>query len=175
MPAGPYRCITLKLAAGKGGARLFPWRSLPGFGRRTGTGHFPDADAATGSGAEPGGKLELGLNLLSKFSLGYPGCELQSWMGIAWIWQPCVCRLGYAGRRRCARERVNREHAGRILVGLDQAAGCDVAYRCVNATSDYGDFSGYRAGPLRGQHRGFATRGLRLRAWTTRGANGGRT
>ena len=109
---------------------------------------FPESGAVDPfRGLQPEESWNLGLNLLSGF--GIPRREFQP------RWLPR--RLQQSGLRgpryaRCGdhppRNEPVAERSGRILVGLNEAVDVTLAYRWVDASSDYGDFSGYRQARL---------------------------
>ena len=153
--------VTLKLAAGRGWRTSLPFAEFAGVWASNRAWAFPDADAEDGfRGLRPEESWNVGLNLLSKFSLGYRDASLSldgyrvtfanrvfvdvDTPGLALV------RQGYSQS-----ENVQAEFWWDWTKRIDLT----VAYRYVNAVSDYGDLqlSYYRQDPFVARHRGFAT------------------
>ena len=151
--------VTLKLAAGRGWRTSLPFAEYAGVWASNRVWAFPDANAADGfRGLDPEESWNVGLNFLSKFRLGYRDASL-SLDGY---------RVTFANRvfvdldtpgQALVRQGYSQSESMQAEFWWDWSKRFDVtlAYRWVNAQSDYGDFSGYRQDPFVAQHRGFAT------------------
>ena len=153
--------MTLKLAAGRGWRTSVPFAEFAGVWASNRAWAFPDADAADGfRGLDPEESWNVGLNFLSKFTLGYRDASF-SLDGY---------RVTFANRvfvdvdtpgLALVRQGYSQSESMQAEFWWDWSKRIDltVAYRYVNAVSDYGDLnlSYYRQDPFVAQHRGFTT------------------
>ena len=150
---------TLKLAAGRGWRTSVPFAEFAGVWASNRAWAFSGADEANGfRGLDPEESWNVGLNWLSKFSLGYRDASF-SLDGY---------RVTFANRvfvdldtpgLALVRQGYSQSKSVQAEFWWDWSKRVDltVAYRFVDAVSDYGDFSGYRQDPFVAQHRGFVT------------------
>ena len=151
--------VTLKLAAGKGWRTSVPLAEFAGVWASNRSWAFPDADAANGfRGLNPEESLNVGLNLLSKFTLGYRDASFNLDGYRVTFGNRVFVDLDTPGQA-LVRQGYSQSESVQAEFWWDWTKRLDitVAYRYVNAQSDYGDFSGYRADPFVARHRGFAT------------------
>lgn len=152
--------ITLKAAAGKGWRTAVPLAEFAGVWASNRHWMFPGdgVNADPFRGLRPEESWNIGLNLLSKFSLGFRDASL-SLDGY---------RVDFSNRvfvdldtpgAATVRQGRSQSRSMQAEFWWDWTKRLDVtlAYRWVNATSDYGDFSGYRQDPFVAEHRGFTT------------------
>ena len=152
--------ITLKAAAGKGWRTAVPLAEFAGVWASNRHWMFPGdgVNADPFRGLRPEESWNFGLNLLSKFSLGFRDASL-SLDGY---------RVDFSNRvfvdldtpgAATVRQGRSQSRSMQAEFWWDWTKRLDVtlAYRWVNATSDYGDFSGYRQDPFVAEHRGFTT------------------
>jgi len=151
--------MTLKLAAGRGWRTSVPFAEFAGVWASNRAWAFPDANAADGfRGLDPEESWNVGLNFLTKFMLGYRDASF-SLDGY---------RVTFANRvfvdvdtpgLALVRQGYSQSESMQAEFWWDWSKRIDltVAYRFVNAVSDYGDIVGYRQDPFVAQHRGFTT------------------
>jgi len=151
--------VTLKLAAGRGWRTSLPLAEFAGVWASNRSWAFPDADAADGfRGLNPEESWNVGINALSKFSWGYRDASFSVDAYRVTFGNRVFVDLDTPGEA-VIRQGYSQSESVQAEFWWDWSKRLDitVAYRYVNALSDYGDFSGYREDPFVAKHRGFMT------------------
>lgn len=151
--------ISLKAAAGKGWRTSVPLAEFAGVWASNRTWIFPESGAMDPfRGLQPEESWNLGLNLLSKFTLGYRDASF-SLDGYRVDFSNRVFADLDTPGEATIRQGRSQSRSVQAEFWWDWTKRLDVtlAYRWVDARSDYGDFSGYRQDPFVAQHRGFIT------------------
>ena len=151
--------ISLKAAAGKCWRTSVPLAEFAGVWASNRTWIFPESGAADPfRGLQPEESWNLGLNLLSKFSLGYRDASF-SLDGYRVDFNNRVFVDLDTPGEATIRQGRSQSRSVQAEFWWDWTKRWDItlAYRWVDASSDYGDLSGYRQDPLVAQHRGFTT------------------
>ena len=151
--------ISLKAAAGKGWRTSVPLAEFAGVWASNRTWIFPESGAADSfRGLQPEESWNLGLNLLSKFTLGYRDASFNLDGYRVDFSNRVFVDLDTPGVATI-RQGMSQSRSVQAEFWWDWTKRLDItlAYRWVDASSDYGDFSGYRQDPFVAQHRGFTT------------------
>lgn len=151
--------ISLKAAAGKGWRTSVPLAEFAGVWASNRTWIFPESGAMDPfRGLQPEESWNLGLNLLSKFTLGYRDASF-SLDGYRVDFNNRVFVDLDTPGEATIRQGRSQSRSVQAEFWWDWTKRLDItlAYRWVDASSDYGDLSGYRQDPFVAQHRGFTT------------------
>ena len=151
--------ISLKAAAGKGWRTSVPLAEFAGVWASNRTWIFPESGAADPfRGLQPEESWNLGLNLLSKFTLRYRDASF-SLDGYRVDFNNRVSVDLDTPGEATIRQGRSQSRSVQAEFWWDWTKRLDItlAYRWVDASSDYGDLSGYRQDPFVAQHRGFTT------------------
>ena len=151
--------ISLKAAVGKGWRTSVPLAEFAGVWASNRSWVFPESGAVDPfRGLQPEESWNLGLNFLSKFTLGYRDASFNLDGYRVDFSNRVFVDLDSPG---VATIRQGRSQSRSVQVEFwwDWTKRLDItlAYRWVDASSDYGGFSGYRQDPFVAQHRGFTT------------------
>lgn len=151
--------MTVKLAAGRGWRTSVPFAEFAGVWASNRTWAFPDANAEDGfRGLNPEESWNVGLNLLTKFGLGYRDASFSLDGYKVDFANRVFVDLDTPGEARIRQgESQSRSIQAEFWWDWTKRLDVTVAYRFVDARSDYGDFVGLRQDPFVAQHRGFVT------------------
>lgn len=151
--------MTLKAAAGKGWRTSVPLAEFAGVWASNRRWIFPELGSVDPfRGLRPEESWNMGLNLLTKFTLGFREASFNL----------DTYRVDFSNRvfvdldtpgEALVRQGMSQSRSVQAEFWWDWTKRLDVtvAYRWVDASSDYGDFAGYRQDPFVARHRGFTT------------------
>lgn len=156
--------ITLKAAAGKGWRTSVPLAEFAGVWASNRTWIFPESGAADPfRGLRPEESWNMGLNFLSKFTLGYRDASLNLDGYRVDFSNRVFVDLDTPGEATIRQGR-SKSRSVQAEFWWDWTKRLDItlAYRWVDASSDYDPdsfdgYGGFRQDPFVAQHRGFAT------------------
>ncbi len=156
--------ISLKAAAGKGWRTAVPLAEFAGVWASNRSWIFPESGAVDPfRGLQPEESWNLGLNLLSKFTLGYRDASLNLDGYRVDFSNRVFVDLDTPGEATI-RQGMSQSRSVQAEFWWDWTKRLDItlAYRWVDASSDYDPdgfdgYGGYRQDPFVAQHRGFAT------------------
>jgi len=151
--------ITLKAAAGRGWRTSVPLAEFVGAWASNRTWIFPESGMVDPfRGLRPEESWNMGLNLLTKFTLGFRDASFNLDGYRVDFSNRVFVDLDTPGQAT-VRQGMSQSRSVQAEFWWDWTKRLDVtlAYRWVDANTDYGDFFGYRQDPFVAKHRGFTT------------------